>query len=306
MVSIVIRVQNEAVNLAHTLDLIKAQSYLGDVEVIIVDSGSTDNTIEVAKEKGARIISYEKPFSYGGTINEAAKMARGDVLVLLSAHSFPYDRNWLKELVKPLEDSSVAATTSRHVPKREDDPFIRRGVQRHFPARLVYSYPGCSLSLSNASAAYRRSLVLKYPFDEKVKYSEDYIWAENIMRKGYRIVYVPTSAVIHSHSNISSLKRQTAQTTFALESGKQKLRWGLAHFLLRFFAMILYDAPIILRGPKRFQLLKLSIVRRFNIALAWWAVRSGADESSASFWWVLIWPFIRVFELRKSSPKRVG
>lgn len=300
-VSIVIRARNEAVNLARTLSLIKAQDYSDEIEIIVVDSGSTDNTLAVARENGARIISYEKPFSYGGTINEAAKIAKGDILVVLSAHSFPYDKSWLKELVKPLEDNSVAATTSRHVPKRDDDPFIRRGVQRRFPPRLIYSYPGYAISLSNASAAYRRNLVLENPFDEEVKYSEDYIWAENIMRKGFRIVYVPTSVVIHSHSDLGALKRQTAQTTFALQRGRKKFKWGLVPFLLRFFAMILYDMPIILRGPNRMQLVKLSFARRFNIALAWWAVRSGADESKARLWWILLWPFMKIFKSFKVS-----
>ena len=303
-VSVAIRTRNEAENLARVIELIRAQDFSGDIEILVIDSGSTDNTLEVAKAKGARTFVYVKSFSYGGTINEAAKLAEGDVLVLLSAHSFPYDRAWLKELVKPLDDRTVIATTSRHVPKRGDDPFMRRGVKRRFPCRFVYAYPGSSLSVSNVSAAYRRELVLACPFDEDAKYSEDFLWAEKIMRENYRVLYVPTSIVIHSHSDLTSLRRQTVASEVVKES--HGARWGLMRFFMRFFAMLLYDVPIVLREPEKFALFRLSLVRRYNIALAWWAAKSGADEYRAKFWWVLFWPFIKLFRARRFLSARVS
>lgn len=302
-VSIAIRTRNEAKNLARVIDLIQAQDFSGDVEIIVMDSGSSDNTLEIAKAKGARTFTYEKPFSYGGTINEAAKIAEGDVLVSLSAHSFPFDSAWLKELVKPLGDPTIAATTSRHVPQRDDDPFVRRGIKRRFPCRFIYSYPGSAWSLSNVSAAYRRELVLQYPFDEEAKYSEDYLWARRIMKEGHRVVYVPTSVVIHSHSDLRSLRRQTV--AFEVVKNSRRLRWGLLLFLLRFIVMLLYDMPIVLRGHKKFTRFRLSFARRWNIALAWWAAKSGADEYRARFWWVLFWPFIRLLGQRQFLSARV-
>ena len=298
-VSILIRALNEAENIGRTLELIGMQDFRGRIEVIVLDTGSTDDTAKIAERMGAKVFSYDKPFSYGGTINEGARLASGDILVVLAAHAFPYDRAWLSELVGPFEDSGVAATTSRHVASRDDDPFIRRGIRRRFPVRVVYSYVGCPISVSNVSAAYRRELVLKYPFDETAKFSEDYIWASEIMRKGYRVVYVPTSVVVHADSDIRNLRRQAAQTVAVMSRGR-KLRWGLLAFFARFVAMLIYDAPVVLRGRNRRELLMMSLRRRWNIALAWWAARVGADEQRARFSWVLLWPLMKASKLRES------
>ncbi len=302
-VSVLIRALNEADNIRETIDRIRAQDFPGEVEIIVLDTDSTDGTADVAKRAGAKVFSYDKPFSYGGTINAGAELASGEVLVVLAAHAFPYDRAWLGELVGPLRDPKVAATTSRHVAGRDTDPFMRRGIDRRFPCRFIYSYPTCPVSVSNVSAAYRRELVIRFPFDEAVRFSEDYLWADRIMRAGYRVVYVPTSVVVHADTDLRSLRRQTAQR-LAVERRGRPVSWGLASFLARFAAMILYDLPIVLRGPGRLKLLRMSLVRRWNIALAWWAARSGADERRARFWWVLLWPLLKVFGRTSFFPER--
>jgi len=305
-VSVLIRARNEARSIGRVLELIRAQDFSGEVELIVIDTGSTDDTVEIARRAGARVFSYDRPFSYGGTINMGAELASGDVLIVLAAHAFPYDRVWLGELVGPLGDPSVAAASSRHVAGREDDPFMRRGLAHRFPCRVIYSYPSCPVSVSNVSAAYRRELILRYPFDEAVRFSEDYLWAERAMREGYRVVYVPTSVVVHADTDIRALRRQTAQRIAVGIHRDRFVRWGLVSFALRFLAMLLYDLPIVLRGPRRLRLFGMSVVRRWNIALAWWAARSGADEYRARFWWVLAWPLLKAFGSEDFTSERVS
>lgn len=201
-VSVIIRTKNEAGTLPEVLQGIKRQDYEGEVEIIVVDSGSTDNTLTLAQGSGCNIVLVpEDKFSFGRSINEGAKKARGDFIVLLSGHAMPVNEMWLKELLRGFDEHDIAATFGRQIPLRGYDPFEEWQLLRNFPSKIS---PIRNLALrgdtfSNASCAIRREILLKYPSDETLSGSEDREWAGRIKKNGFRVKYVPESQVFHSH-----------------------------------------------------------------------------------------------------------
>ena len=208
--SIIIRTKDEAGTLADVLAGIKKQDYDGRVEIIVVDSGSKDNTLACAKEAGCAIVLIpEDEFSFGRAINEGVKKAQGDFIVLLSGHTKPVDNKWLSELIngftprpKDLAGEGIAAVFGRQIPVRGCEPFEEWQFLRNFPARIspLKSLPLRGDTFSNASCAIRREIVLKYPFDEILPFAEDREWARRIKKDGFKIKYIPESKVYHSHA----------------------------------------------------------------------------------------------------------
>jgi len=201
-ISIIIRTKNEAGTLPQVLAGIKRQVFDGDVEIIVVDSGSRDNTLTCAREAGwGTVLVPEENFSFGGSINEGVKKARGDFIVLLSGHTVPIDNKWLSELINGFNNQDIAATFGRQVPVKGCDPFEEWQFLRNFPSKVspVRSFVLRGDTFSNASCAIRREILVKYPFDETLPGSEDREWASRIKQNGFNIKYIPESQVFHSH-----------------------------------------------------------------------------------------------------------
>jgi glycosyltransferase involved in cell wall biosynthesis len=201
-VSIIIRTKNEGKALPEVLRKIKKQAYGGEAEIIVVDSGSTDNTLSSAREAGCSVIELpQEKFSFGRSINEGVKKATGGFIVLLSGHTLPADEIWLKELIKGFDDRDTAAVFGRQVPVKGFDPFEEWQFYRNFPSKISFlrSLPLRGDTFSNANCAIRREILLKYPFDETLPGSEDREWAGRIKKYGFKIKYIPESRVFHSH-----------------------------------------------------------------------------------------------------------
>ena len=115
-VSIVIRTKNEAHFIGETLKRIQEQNFDGNYEIIIVDSGSTDSTVEIVRKYGVRLVEIsEKEFTYGRSLNVGASSARHDVIVNLSAHAIPKESTWLKRLTSAFSDDNVAGVYGRQL-----------------------------------------------------------------------------------------------------------------------------------------------------------------------------------------------
>jgi len=207
-ISIIIRTKNEARTLPRVLQGIKDQVFNEEVEVIVVDSGSSDNTLAYARDAGcSTVLLPEGDFSFGRSINEGVKNAQGDFIVLLSGHTVPADNNWLSELINGFTltghaDQTIAAAFGRQIPIKGYDPFEEWQFLRNFPSKIstVRRLVLKGDTFSNASCAIRREILLKYPFDETLPGSEDREWAGRIRKNGFKIKYIPESQVLHSHS----------------------------------------------------------------------------------------------------------
>lgn len=176
-------------------------------ETILVDSGSTDRTVDIASAWGTvRVLRLDR-FSHGYARNAGAQAATGRWVVFLSQDALPQNEHWLERLLAPFTDPQVAATYSRQVPRPDASPMERFFLHTHFPPgdriRRV-KVPGRPLGLadvffSNVSAAVRRQCLLEHPFDESLIMSEDQQLSRDLLEAGYAVVYVPDSLVVHSH-----------------------------------------------------------------------------------------------------------
>lgn len=206
-ISVVIPVLNAAQTLAAQLEAIMNQRPAPPDEIILVDSLSTDATRRIGlSHPRVRVVPIAR-FSHGRARNLGAREAGGDMVVMMTQDAMPADDSWLAALLAPLADPRVAAVYSRQVPRKEAPPTEQFFLQYHFPPGpsvrrsrppdRALTFP--DVFFSNVSSAARRSLLLRYPFDEALIMSEDQQFARDLLNAGWTVVYQPESAVVHSH-----------------------------------------------------------------------------------------------------------
>jgi rhamnosyltransferase len=197
--SLIIRARDEEESLGRCLERIRAQDADGAaVEVIVVDSGSVDNTRAIARTHGARLVDMPpESFTFGGALNLGAANARGAVLVALSAHAFLPDPQWLSRVREAMSGPQIAcATGDRFDPDggrleariEQDEALARR--------RPEWGY-------SNAAGAFRAELWRRRPFREDLPACEDKEWAWHWLARGYRCTIDPGLRVEHDHTHDS-------------------------------------------------------------------------------------------------------
>lgn len=197
--SIIMRVRNEQRHLRETLSAVFEQR-MRDFEVLVVDSGSTDHTLDIAREFPTRIIQIRpEEFTYGYALNLGARAARGRFLVSLSGHATPMDDCWLENLLGGFTAPDVAGTYSRLYTRPGAYLYQRLLVGLLYGPRDLTFTTYCSFH--NTSSAVRRELWQIHPFQEDMPGGEDQAWARKAKAMGYRIVYTPDSRVWHSHED---------------------------------------------------------------------------------------------------------
>ena len=228
-VSIILRVKNEEKYIEKVINALLKQDYSPEIEIIVVDSGSTDNTLNIANKYNCRIIEIRpEEFTFGKALNIGYRAAAGEIFVNLSGHSIPTDNQFLKNIISVYEDPLIMGAFGRNVPLPEACPSEARDLETWFPNEWL-DVPD---RFSNGNASLRREAWEQIPFDENVSGSEDIIWAKQVMGLGYQIMYVPTAAVYHSHS-ISpkyAFERRFRETK-ALVANGQNCSMSFLHFL---------------------------------------------------------------------------
>lgn len=195
--SIVIRSKNEERLIDETLRRVLAQEFPAPYEVIVLDSGSQDRTLEIVRSFPVRLETLPPElFTFGFALNHGATLARGEYVVFLSAHCLPRERSWLQELTLPLDiDLGVAATYGRQEPLKGVNPFEEMTLERIYTLREEKTVRA---PFSNANSAVRRQILQRYPFDEEIVTGEDFLWAY-LLPSPHTIQYVHTASVFHSH-----------------------------------------------------------------------------------------------------------
>lgn len=196
--SIVIRAYNEGRYIGRLLEGIRQQT-IKDVEIILVDSGSTDETVPIAESCGAQIVRIPSTeFTFGRSLNFGIQAATRELIVIASAHVYPVYPDWLESILRPFENSTVALTYGK-----------QRGPESaYFSEQQIYHrwYPEVSKPqqatafCNNANAAIRKSLWEKNRYDETLTGLEDLAWAKWAKEQGYEIAYVPDAEIIHVHN----------------------------------------------------------------------------------------------------------
>ena len=209
-VSVILLTRDAGPRFAEVLAALSACRGIEDAEILLIDSGSRDGTLELAAGvPGVRIFEIPpEEFGHGRTRNFAASQARGEILAFLVQDATPADEGFLESLVAPLEeDPDLAAAYGRQVPRPEATPveaaFLRHTYPPEPSERRLDAASGRveigAVFFSNVCSALRREVWTRFPFDETRIMSEDQVWAREVLEAGYRIAYRPEAAVLHSH-----------------------------------------------------------------------------------------------------------
>ncbi len=210
--SIIIRCFNEEKHIGRLLAGLMEQT-VKDIEIIVVDSGSTDATLSIATRFPVRVINIRpQDFSFGYALNKGCEAARGDILLFASAHVYPLYHDWLELMQQPFEDERIALVYGQQRGDYRNKYSEHQLFHKWFPGESTthQSHPFCN----NANCAIRRKLWLEQAYDESLSGLEDLDWAKKIQAKGYRIAYQAGATIIHVHeekwSNVFNRYRREA------------------------------------------------------------------------------------------------
>jgi len=205
-ISIVILAKNEARYLNSVLEMIFKQATDKKYEVILIDSGSQDSTLEIARKYPLKIKEIPaNEFGHGKTRNLGAQIASGEIVVYLNADALPRDENWLKRLIDNFkDDEKIVAAYSRIYPQPHCNPLrsweILDDIAHSYKRKVKYidnfaNYHQMNsrdkrrfLDFQTISCAIRRDFLLKYPFQD-IDFGEDLEWSKRIVEKGFKYCF---------------------------------------------------------------------------------------------------------------------
>lgn len=212
-ISVIIPVKNGISTLKSCLDGIFSQSLKDSLEVIIIDSGSTDGTLDLLSEYDVKVHNLPPAeFNHGDTRNLGVKLAKGEFIVMTVQDATPVDDKWIEKMLKHFDDPLVAGVTGQqvipHDPEKNPLQWFRP-VSDPVPRKIYFPEPEKFTSLSgkeqhalccwdDVNAMYRKSIKEKIPF-QRISFSEDALWARDALSKGYAIVYDYNARVYHYH-----------------------------------------------------------------------------------------------------------
>ena len=199
--SVIVPVRDGARYLRELLDAVNRE---GADEILVVDSGSRDDSVAIARAAGARIIEIDpQDFGHGRTRNLAASEATGDVLAFLTQDATPAP-GWLNAHLEALAlDPRVGVSFGPHLPRPDTSPMIARELTEFFATfspdgTPALQGPGDEPFLSNVNACYRRACWEEIRFRD-VAYSEDQAFGRDALEAGWLKVFHPGAAVLHAH-----------------------------------------------------------------------------------------------------------
>jgi rhamnosyltransferase len=233
-VSIIIPTLNAGIYLEKLLSMLKIQE-VKPLEVIIIDSSSEDNTLDVAKGFGAKTVVIPRhAFNHGKTRNIAAAEANGEILVFMTQDALPVNEKLLSNLTAPLQMSYIAATFGKQVPRADASPLETYARHFNYPDKGlvkglddVKRYGIKTFFFSNVCSSIKKELFFKVGmFSEGIRANEDMVISAKLIVNGYKVAYVPEARVIHSH-NYSLLKQ--FRRYFNIGSSLRKNRWILKY-----------------------------------------------------------------------------
>lgn len=217
--SIVIRTLNEAKHLGDLMLLIARQQTADlDVEVVLIDSGSTDGTVEIARAHGARVTTITKSeFSFGRSLNRGTAFSTGDIIVYVSGHCVPVDEHWLQRLCQPLIDGHATYSYGRQIGDDDSNYSERCIFAKYFPDTSAIPQEG--FFCNNANSAVLRSVWDENQFDEDLTGLEDMELAKRLVGQGQKIAYVADAVVFHHHSESwAQVRRRFEREALALRN----------------------------------------------------------------------------------------
>ncbi len=286
--SIVLLTKNGGKDLDSCLSAIFSQKTSYDFEVIAIDSGSTDDTLDILNKFPVKVVSImPEKFGHGSTRNLGARLAKGKYLVFITQDAIPFNEYWLELLINCMnEDEEIAGAYSRNIPKLGCDPFEARYIARAWGEKKeVKSIKNCKnykkyykklVFFSDTSSCIRKDVWEKFPFNEDLVQTEDQDWSKKVLEARYKIVYEPASIVYHSHSY--PIKKLFSKYFDAGTAHKQIFKDNNnVHLpLIPFFAIAVMLLDLNFMANKKYRLFSIlkwipnSIIRHFIEAMGFW------------------------------------
>jgi rhamnosyltransferase len=270
--SVIIRTYNEGRYLERLLKGVLSQlSDRFDIEPVIIDSGSTDNTLDIARRYGCRITHIKKSdFTFGRSLNMGCEFANGDFLIFVSGHCFPVNNNWVHELVTPIADGICDYSYGRQMGKETTKYSEYQYFSKHFPE--FSKLPQEGYFCNNANAAITRHAWERYKFDEELTGLEDMHLAKRLVSDGGRVGYVATAPVYHIHDESwRQIRTRYEREAYALQKIMPQMYFTSGDFFRYFFASLLIDVSAAISDKSLLR--KFGEIFMFRLMLYWGTYR---------------------------------
>jgi glycosyltransferase involved in cell wall biosynthesis len=274
--SVIIRTYNEERWLGTLLRALSEQDLpKNEFETIIVDSGSTDDTLKIASQYACRIVKIQKSeFTFGRSLNIGCASATGRNLVFISGHCIPTDNAWLRNIIAPLECNDAHYTYGRQCPYEHTRFSERQIFAKYFPSSRETMQGG--FFCNNANAALRKDVWALYRFDENLTGLEDMEMGKRLLQSGYIVDYVPEAGVFHIHEESwTSVRLRYQREAIALQKVMPEVHLHLSDFLRYFAGAVLLDAGEALQKRKFFHEFPGIIMFRF---MQYWGAYRGNND----------------------------
>ena len=179
-------------------------------EILIIDSSSEDNTIQLANDHPltkTHMIPKDQ-FNHGSTRDRAFSMTTSDIVIFMTQDAVPRDNTLVEHLIAPLEEEKTIASYARQLPKEDATsrerlvrefnypPHSERHTKTDIPIKGIKTF-----FLSDVCAAYRRKEYEELGgFEKDLRSNEDMLFAAKAIQSGYTIAYAADAEVYHSHN----------------------------------------------------------------------------------------------------------
>jgi rhamnosyltransferase len=250
--SIVIRAFNEEEHIGRLLEGILQQT-VKDVEVIVVDSGSTDHTTTIARRFNATLIQIPPAdFTFGHSLNKGIESAHAEIVLIASAHVYPVYPDWIEQMMQIFKDPKIALVYGKQRGTPESH-FSEQQIFLHWypeESHIPQENPFCN----NANVAIRRSLWKENPYDVTLPGLEDLAWAKWALDRKYKIGYVSEAEIIHVHNESwHGIHNRYKREGMAFKQIYPNEKFGIRDLLLLFAQNSVSD---LVQAAKKHQLLQ--------------------------------------------------
>jgi glycosyltransferase involved in cell wall biosynthesis len=214
-ISIVIPTKNAGADFPFLMKVLRLQEGFREIEVIIVDSGSTDDTVQIAESYDAKVVKIDpSEFSHSYARNLGAENATGDYLLFTVQDALPPSSTWLYELFQVLKNQNVVAVSCAETPREDADLFYRQICWNHYnflginDGDRIFSLPKKIDNISlrqNAQLSDLANLISREVFNKyhyRLGYAEDLDLGIRLIKDGYKIAFLGSVRIIHSHNRL--------------------------------------------------------------------------------------------------------